>query len=325
MKIKVKSVSEFIEAVQLKRPKNTNNEESQVLWFRGEGSANLRTPLVPGSYRTLAETFQSKIDDLFTSYNIKQLEKNIQAEFNRRAHRFISAKNIENTQWNRYFLMQHYKIKTRLLDWTENAMVALFFAISDKLYSKEDSVVWILDPFKLNDLTVKEIIKSDKSCMIIPSGVDSDEPQELITKDKKIRIRELTRRYIQMDFLNDSEGNRLTYYPLAIYPTYLDERMTAQKTCFTIFGNKINGLLSNNSIDNFLSSIIIEGETTKTKMLKELSILGIDYESIYPDLDGIGLSINSNFEKDFCDNRESMIHVIKSLQEKLKPLENDEN
>lgn len=323
MEIKVKSVSEFIEAIQQKRPKDIDGEELHALWFRGEGSMNLKTPLVPSSYRTLAETFQSKIDDLFTSKNIKQVENNIQAEFNRRAHRYISTKNIENSQWNRYFLMQHYKIKTRLLDWTENAMLAMFFAISDKSFSKEDSVVWILNPFKLNDLTIREIIKSDKSCMIIPPGVDSDGSHELIMEDEKIRISELTRRYIQMDFLNDSKGNQIIYYPLSIHPTYLDERMTAQKTCFTIFGNKINGLISNNSSSDFLSSVIIEGGLTKTKMLNELRILGIDFESVFPDLDGIGLSINSIFEKNFYDNRESMIHVIKSLNENLKPADND--
>lgn len=136
METKIKSVSEFIEAIQQKRPKDIEGEEPQALWFRGESSINFKTPLVPCSYRTLAETFQSKIDDLFTSRNIKQVENNIQAEFNRRAHRYISTKNIENSQWNRYFLMQHYKIKTRLLDWTENAMIALFLQLVTNLAQK---------------------------------------------------------------------------------------------------------------------------------------------------------------------------------------------
>lgn len=316
MGTEVKSVSEFIDAIQQKRPKDIEGEEFHPLWFRGEGSINFKTPLVPNSYRTLAGTFQDKINDLFISNNIKQIENNIQAEFNRRAHTYLSTKNIENTQWNRYFLMQHYKIKTRLLDWTENAMVALFFAINDKLFLEEDSIVWILNPLKLNDMTIREIIRLDKLCMIIPPGIDSDGPHELISEDEKIRINELTRRYIQMDFLKDSEGNLIIYYPLAIHPIYLDERMAAQKTCFTIFGNKINGLILNNSNSNFLSSVIIKGGTIKTKILKELRILGIDYETIYPGLDGLGLSINSIYERNFCDNRESLIHIFKSLKKK---------
>ncbi len=311
MTTKIKSVSEFIEAIQQNRPKDIDGEGPQTLWFRGEGSIGLKTPLVPCSYRTLAETLHPEIDDSFESKNIKQIESNIQAEFNRRAHRYISTKNLENSQWNRYFLMQHYKIKTRLLDWTENAMVALFFALSDKSFSQEDSIIWILNPFKLNDLTVREIIKLDKHFWKIPPGIDSDGPQELINEKGEMRIRELTRRYVQMDFSKDSEGNQTNYYPLAISPPFLDERMAAQRTCFTIFGNMINGLRLSTSSSDFLSSVIIEGGSTKMKMLNELRILGIDYESVFPDIDGIGLSINSTFEKHYNDNREVLPHIFK--------------
>jgi hypothetical protein len=324
MEAKIKSVSGFIEAIKKSRPKDIAEEEPQALWFRGEGSINWKTPLVPNIYRTLAETFQSNIDDLFTSINIKQVETNIHAEFKRKAQRHISTKGIENSRWNRYFLMQHYKIKTRLLDWTENAMLALFFAISNESSFEEDSIVWILNPFKLNDLTIRTIINSKKSYMIIPPGVDSDGPHELIMEDGKIRISELTRRYVRMDFLKDSEDNQIIYYPLAIYPTYLDERMTAQKTCFTIFGNKINGLLSNDLNLDFLSSVIIEGGLAKSRMLDELKMLGIDYASVLPDLDGIGLSINSKYEKNFRDNLETINHVFESNNGKLSSKKTDE-
>lgn len=325
METKIGSVSEFVEAIEKQRPKDTDDDDFQTLWFRGEGDINWKTPLVPNSYRTLAETFKSNIDDLFTSKNIKQVETNVQAEFNRRAQRYISTKSIENSRWNRYFLMQHYKIKTRLLDWTENAMLALFFAISNKSSFKEDSIIWILNPFKLNDFTIRTIIKSDKPWMIIPPGVDSDGKHELIMEDGKIRTRELTRRYVQMDFLKDTEGDKIIYFPLAMYPTYLDERMTAQRTCFTIFGNKINGLLSNDSNSDFLSSVRIKGGLAKTKMLDELKMLGIDHESAFPDLDGIGLSINSKFEKHFRDNRETFIHVFRSINGKINPDETNES
>ena len=316
METKIKSVSEFIEAIT--NLKFSNEDESHHdLWFRGEGSINWKTPLVPTSYRTLAETFKSKIDDLFVSQNIRSLENNIQAEFNRRAHRYIKSNNIENSQWNRYFLMQHYKVKTRLLDWTENAMLALFFAISNKSSFKDDSIIWVLRPFKLNDQTIKTILNTEKSCMIIPPGIDSAEKEDLVTEDDKIKISELTRRYVQMDFVKKDDNTETIYYPLAIHPTYLDQRMTAQKTCFTIFGNKINGLLSNESNPDFLNSVVIEGGATKRKMLNELRLLGIDHESILPDLDGIGESINSRFESHFTDNRETIEHIFKNFNSRI--------
>ena len=321
MEKKIKTVSGFIEAI-IKYGQTINQDKPQDLWFRGECSVNLKTPLVPSSYRTSVESFNNKIDDLYSSRKIKHLENNIQAEFIRRAQRYLTNKSIEKSQWNSYFLMQHYKINTRLLDWTENSMLALFFAISDTKSYEDDSIVWILRPFELNDFTIKSIIKSDKACMIIPPGIDSDGQRELIMEDGSIRISELTRRYMQMDFVNDTKDNQIFYHPLAIYPTYLDERMAAQRTCFTIFGNKINGLFSKDLHSKCLNSVIIEGGQTKTKILKELRLLGIDFESIFPDMDGIGLSIKSMFEKDFADNRDSMIHLLKSLHDKSKSNKN---
>lgn len=138
---------------------------------------------------------------------------------------------------------------------------------------------------------------------------------ELQNENGEISLSELTRRYLKMDF--ESDNTKINYYPLAIHPTYLDERMNAQKTCFTVYGDKINGLLSSDNNSKFLSSVTIEGGLSKSKMLQELRVLGIDFESIYPDLDGIGLSINDSFKRNFSDNRETMFHIFNSIQEKI--------
>jgi hypothetical protein len=51
--------------------------------------------------------------------------------------------------------MQHYNAPTRLLDWTDSALVALYFAISSYRQSDDDTVkptpaVWALNPWQLN-------------------------------------------------------------------------------------------------------------------------------------------------------------------------------
>jgi hypothetical protein len=44
--------------------------------------------------------------------------------------------------------MQHYGIPTRLLDWSEGPLVALYFAVTER--PKSDGAIWCLLPAKLN-------------------------------------------------------------------------------------------------------------------------------------------------------------------------------
>jgi hypothetical protein len=49
------------------------------------------------------------------------------------------------------FLAQHYGLPTRLLDWTENPLVALYFAVEGEGERDKDGCIWALWPCKLND------------------------------------------------------------------------------------------------------------------------------------------------------------------------------
>ncbi len=282
-----------------------------IIWFRGESSVNFRTPLVPNGYRTLAETLKLLPDENFNSNNVRQVEVNINSLFYRKAMPFIISKGIENTAWNRYFLMQHYKINTRLLDWTENALLALLFAVTDN--PDEDGIVWILRPFELNSFTIKTILKSKNDYPVIPPAIDSV-PKKLYNKKGQIRLKELSRRYLEMDFDKDDKASlENTYYPLAIYPSYLDERMRAQKACFTIFGNKLSGLIKINSDQKDILDSIIISKSNKQQILLELQLIGFDYDSIFPDLDGLGISIMNKFKSQFLDNRETLPVLLNKL------------
>jgi hypothetical protein len=51
---KVKSVSDYLNLVQLTIKNADKDGSSQIFWFRGEGSTKWETPVVPSIYRVLA-------------------------------------------------------------------------------------------------------------------------------------------------------------------------------------------------------------------------------------------------------------------------------
>jgi len=53
-------------------------------------------------------------------------------------------------EWEWIFLMQHHRAPTRLLDWTESPLAALYFVVSELNHYKKDGTLWCLDPIALN-------------------------------------------------------------------------------------------------------------------------------------------------------------------------------
>jgi len=298
---KAKSVDEFLKMVFEKideKTKMNKNELFDLFWFRGESCEFKKTSLVPGAYRNII-TINDDETFTYTKKQSEYCEMDMNANFDRKALPYIISKKIENTAWNRYFLMQHYKVKTRLLDWTEDALKALYMAINDNTKDVDgkdyDAKVWILNPFNLNIYTMEKLTGKKPKAVIPPLSNDFDKPQDLLRKNKTIRYPELTRRYLTMDFYRKADES---YYPLAIYPPFLDERMAAQKACFTIFGDEYKGAglhKIQKETTNIIDFVTIDG-ASKKEMLKKLRLIGIDESSVYPDLDGLGKSINDLYK-----------------------------
>src|SRR5438477_92105 len=111
----------------------------QPLWYRGCGDTSY--PLVPSLYRHPTVT---NVEELV------QLESQILSRFKERGMPYFVR--APANDWEFLFLMQHVSTPTRLLDWTENPFIALYFAIvaSEGLrvggVFTKPAVVWVLNP-----------------------------------------------------------------------------------------------------------------------------------------------------------------------------------
>lgn len=102
--VSVNTLSEYINAI------SSFSTTHRKLWFRGHASSDYL--LQPTIYRA--------------PYSW-EAEQALLHQFKARAARFLASTPSSDIEW--LFIMQHHATPTRLLDWPENAMVALAFAV----------------------------------------------------------------------------------------------------------------------------------------------------------------------------------------------------
>jgi len=169
------------------------------------------------------------------------------------------------------FLMQHHQVPTRLLDWTESALIALFFAV----YNKNTCIhpcVWMLDPFALNELTTEQRA-----------------------------VHQPWSRTAEEYFANavDPKPSFKNNLPLAICALHRHRRMSSQQSCFTI-----HGLDSASIEEQTRKTLVANGRLIKYEfnpearadIILDLKVLGITYSVLFPDLDGLARDIRAEYE-----------------------------
>jgi hypothetical protein len=225
-------------------------------WFRGEPDA--KTALIPTLYRD----------------NFGPHENALLQMFRARATGFHDAVPMrEHTdQW--LFLARHAGLPTRLLDWSEGALIALHFAL------KEDNpVVWMLNPLDLNDL----------SYTVRPTSRPRDFP--LPWHDPKGKTKSPAFENLRGAWEQNGHGVPL---PVAIYPTYVHTRLRGQRSCFTIHGTDKSGLDSLLAGKPILKRYMV-APACRQSMRTDLAMLGITESVVLPDIDGLAKELKEGY------------------------------
>lgn len=230
-------------------------------WFRGESREHEN--FIPKLFRNIKD---DKIDEQLDK------EKHFFFEFKRKAKSMIN--NIaDDDYWLWYFLIQHYGGPTRLFDWTTDASVALFMALDTSREKTDNPVVFTLQPAVLTSYAFKELGKEIKGNphIIYPGEDDSN-------------------RWIGNILKTDEP---IPESPIALLPAYADPRIVSQRSCFTLFGRRIDGfkkdgkeLLCDCCKRRIRHRIIIDG-TKKNELRKELVKIGVTSGRVYPGIEGL--------------------------------------
>jgi len=236
-------------------------EGEVVPWFRGHEKADW--PLVPKFYR-------SQPTD-------RNTEDEIREEFLTRAPILSDAKPAN--QWEWYFLMQHYGAPTRLLDWSDGALIGLYFAVRQNR-GCHDAAVWVLDPWWLNggSTGVEEVV--------LPGDPD------ILLRDKRLVAPWLPKRF------EKRRGRGIPARPAAVYPGHIIRRIGAQRSCFTIHGSDPNGLDKLAARPRSHLAKIVVPSFCVAGIRNSLETCGVDDITVFPDLEGLSRTVERRWKEE---------------------------
>ena len=247
-------------------------ESGRIPWFRGHADTNWQ--LAPSIFRDL-------ISEGVTDKRMKKL-RGLETEANLNFLHQAKARDStfpHDDQVRQLVVARHHGLLSRLLDWSESPLTALFFAVEGDAHKANPACVWALDPNALNEKQWGEmgiaysyapIPKVMARCAFNDNGVIENTPlKKLVAKKWGVVA--------------------------AFKPPHTIPRHMVQKAQFTIHYTP-EALDKLPGASEFLSKIVIPFDKRK-EILKELRWAGVSRDLLFPDLDNLSEHLNAEIER----------------------------
>lgn len=176
--------------------------------------------------------------------------------------------------WEQLFAMQHFGVPTRLLDWSESALVAAYFAASHSLKECEcetgecKPTVWVLDPVALNRLNSRFDGMGDAVSILATSSPDIS------------------------SWSPGTEETRFAPWPIAIHGTHNSSRIVAQQGAFTVSGKNAEPLDEAPAVVDHADVLVkLVFSVTHEEIMKMLTVLGVTKSTVFPELASVAHDI----------------------------------
>jgi len=228
---------------------NSTISDDAIFWYRGH--ADTSWSLTPSALR-------------YNTLEKRNIALSLIAGFKRYSELKLDKLPLKDEELGWIQLAQHYGLPSRLLDWTQNAAIALYFSCYD--CPDEDGAVYLLNPIELNINTDR------KNPRIFDPHIDSS----------------LIKTYLKLTGKQVANGAKRT---IAINPVWNSQRVMLQQGVFTLHGSK------NFSLDwEDASSLVylIIRKQYKEKLLIELHRVGIHEMSIFPEIEHVCNYLKTN-------------------------------
>lgn len=281
--ISISSLSEYIDFVIKSFPKiNRKFPNNEKVFFRGQSKS---FPLLP----SIARKINSQCNSTFMDH-----EKDMVITAKLQNPRELAN---EIFPINMLAKMQHYGLPTRLLDLTENALVALYFACN-KDFVHDGEVIFF--KIKKDEVHSAYSVYANLAAFLSSNSFTTISIIEYINTAKHENFIPRAERQKPSDTIADIVASVLDK-PLFVLPEMLSEREKRQQSAVIVFPNDLlethdGSLFSPSTFKKIISEISKETSPyitqrisvvnkRKRKILNELELVGISEQFLFPEIE----------------------------------------